>query len=825
MLTLLGFITWVLITGSTLYYRLSLRQSVIITATALIGLWAIGLIPTLLMLPLALITAAICAPLLHKPSRLKHLTKPILSLLKKSLPAMSKTERVALEAGTVWWDGELFTGNPQWKKLIQTPPPKLTPEEQAFIDGPVDTLCTMLNDWEITHHHKDLPTEVWDYIKANKFFGLIIPKKYGGLEFSAYAHSEILTKLAGYSITATTVVSVPNSLGPAELLHQYGTEEQKDYYLPRLACGNEIPCFALTSPEAGSDATSIPDTGIVCRENYNGKETLGIRINWDKRYITLAPVATVLGLAFKVKDPGHLLGDKESLGITCALIPTTTPGVTIGNRHLPLMAPFQNGPTTGQNVFIPMDWIIGGPKMIGEGWRMLVECLSCGRAISLPSCSAGGSRVGLAATGAYAKIRQQFNQPIGKFEGIEHYITRIVNHVYTIESARQLTAWMIDQGERPSVLGAIIKADITERGRLVSQDAMDIHAGKAIMMGPKNYIAHGYMNAPIGITVEGANILTRNLIIFGQGVMRCHPFIKQEMDILQGDEDEQLPRFDRVLRKHIGFTLSNAIRSLWMALTKAHLVSKPTSGPISRYYQQLTWGSSAFALISDICLLTYGGKLKFKEKMSARLGHLLTMLYLGSCALKRFEDQGRPIEDQVILDWCVQDKLYEFWSTMDEILKNFPNRWLSFALRLVLMPLGRPQSKPSDKLERKVAQLFQSQNASRDRLVADAFIKSDNHQAITELELAFKQVLAADAIESRLKKACREKGIKGDTLLELIEKALKESLITDVEAKTLATAAAARKTIIAVDDFTKEEVSAQLSMPSPSKKKVKKKAG
>src|SRR6266853_838450 len=528
------------------------------------------------------------------------LTRPFMKTYLKLLPAMSQTEKEALEAGTVWWDGELFTGAPHWPKLLAAKPPQLSGPEQGFLDGPCEELCRMLADWNITHERADLPPQVWEYLKSRGFFAMIIPKKYGGLEFSAYAHSCVLAKIASRSATVSSTVAVPNSLGPAELLNHYGTEEQKNYYLPRLARGEEVPCFALTGPRAGSDAGSIPDTGMVCRGPWQGREIVGLKLNFSKRYITLAPVATVIGLAFRMFDPERLLGGKTDIGITCALIPRNTPGVSIGRRHFPLNVPFQNGPILGKDVFVPLDFIIGGPRMAGSGWRMLVEQLSVGRCISLPSNATGGAKAGVWATGAYARIRNQFNMPVGKFEGVEAVIARMVGLTYIMDAARSVAA------------GAI-------------------HGGKGICLGPRNYLGRAYQVVPVAITVEGANLLTRNLIIFGQGAVRCHPFVLREMSAARNpDRAAGVEEFDRALFGHIGFTISNAVRSLIMALTHARFTRAPVQDSTARYYQHIVRFSASFAFAVDVAMLTLGGYLKKKESLSARLGDVLSCMYLAS---------------------------------------------------------------------------------------------------------------------------------------------------------------------------------------------------
>jgi acyl-CoA dehydrogenase len=704
----------------------------------------IGYLFTILMADLSwfghllLITlvSSLLLPLNLSHYRQRYLTAPLLKWFRRRLPKMSKTENEALLAGTVWWDKEIFTGKPDWNSLLNIPPPQLTAEEQDFLDGPVETVCQMINEWEIVKN-QDLPSDLWRYLKDNRFFGIIISKKYGGLEFSAFAHSEILAKIAGCSITVASTVAVPNSLGPAELLHRYGTPEQKEYYLPRLARGEEIPCFALTSPEAGSDATAIPDTGIVCRGIFQDMEVVGIRLNWDKRYITLAPIATIIGLAFKLYDPDHLLGTEEDLGISCALIPRHTPGITIGQRHKPLATPFQNGPTQGKDVFIPLEWIIGGPKMAGAGWRMLVECLSCGRAISLPSSAAGGTKILAATTGAYARIRRQFKKPIGQFEGVAEALARIAGNTYLSESARQTTAAALDRGEAPSVLGAIIKYHLTERYRQVTIDAMDIHGGKGIMLGPRNYVSQHFQNSPISITVEGANILTRCMIIFGQGIMRAHPYIMEEFKAANEPDDKQaIEHFDTAVMKHIGYALRNASRSIFYGLTQIFWSS--------RYIPELNRASASFAFIADLCLLSFGGKLKFKESISGRLSDMLSMLYLASCALKRFNEQGQLPEDKPLIEWVMHDTLSIFWEQMEALLRNYPNRWIGFLLRRWVMPFGKPIHKPSDQLGRQLATILMTSNEARDRLLKGVYLKPDSNKPTGHVEAAFAKIIAAE---------------------------------------------------------------------------------
>ena len=510
-----------------------------------------------------LVFAAVAFPLNYLPWRRAFISAPVMKAFEGMTPEISETEQIALDAGTVGFEGELFTGKPNWKKLLSRPLPELTVEEQAFIDGPCEELCGMIDEWEFTHYRVGISDEAWEHLKKNKFFGMIIPKDYGGLGFSATAHRAVLEKVGGMSSTVGSVVAVPNSLGPAELLLHYGTDEQKNHYLPRLASGEEIPCFGLTSTTAGSDATSIADYGVICKGEWEGKEVLGMRLTFDKRYITLAPVATVVGLAFRLYDPEGLIGETEDIGISLALLPRDVEGMEIGRRHFPLNNPFPNGPIRGKDVFVPLDFLLGGTKYAGQGWRMLVESLSVGRAISLPSSTSGGAKLACLATGAYARIRKQFGLPIGRFEGVEEALARIAANTYSTSALSRQTAAAVDAGEKPSVPGALAKYHCTELSREVLKDAMDIHGGKGIILGPRNYLGRGWQGAPIWITVEGANILTRSLMIFGQGAIRCHPYVLDEMKAMQiEDEEERLNRFDELLFKHVGHSISCGSRSL-----------------------------------------------------------------------------------------------------------------------------------------------------------------------------------------------------------------------------------------------------------------------
>jgi acyl-CoA dehydrogenase len=734
----------------------------------------------------------------------------VFKIFKRVLPQISATEQEAIDAGTVWWDGELFGGNPDWGKLLAFPKCGVSERELAFLDNEVEQLCAMLNDWDITHNRADLPPEVWQFIKDKGFFGMIIPKRYGGLEFSAQAHSAVVSKVGSRSGTAAVTVMVPNSLGPAELLLHYGTEEQKEKYLHRLAKGLEVPCFALTGPFAGSDAGAIPDFGIVCHGEFGGQQNvLGIRLTWEKRYITLAPAATLLGLAFKLYDPEHLLGGETSRGITLALIPTDTPGVKIGRRHFPLNIAFLNGPTQGRDVFIPMDYIIGGTSRVGQGWRMLMECLAAGRSISLPASSIGGMKLVARASGAYCRVRKQFKMPIGKFEGVEEPLARIGAHTYMIEAARRFTALAVDLGEKPSVISAIIKYHSTERCREVINDAMDVHGGKGISLGPDNYLGRFYQQMPVAITVEGANILTRTLMIFGQGAIRSHPYVLKEIAAVNDhDRNRALHQFDDALFGHITFALSNAARSLVFGLTGGHGMATPHGAETRRYYQQLTRFSAAFALCADIAMAVLGGALKRREKISARLGDVLSQLYLCSATLKRFEDEGRPAEDLPLLDWAMQDSLFQVQQAFDGVIRNFPNAFMRQLISALVFPLGRNLAPPSDHLGHRIATLLMQPGAARDRLTSGIFIPDDEQDAIGALEAALASTLACEPLQLTLQQARKEGKLKALEELSRIAEARDQGLISAEQALQLERDYALRRKIIMVDDFAPEHLRA-----------------
>ncbi|MCY7294113.1 acyl-CoA dehydrogenase FadE [Alteromonas sp. a30] len=803
--------------GVSSYFRIKLFN-----ATAAVALWMlIGTSADVVGFLGWLVFLAIAVPLNTASLRKQYLTAPALKAYRKVMPEMSSTEKDAIDAGTVWWDGEIFSGNPNWHNLHSIPEARLSAEEQAFLDGPVEEVCGMVNEWDVTHKRADLSPEVWQYLKDHKFFAMIIKKEFGGLEFSAFAQSRVLQKLSGVSSVLASTVGVPNSLGPGELLQHYGTEEQKQHYLPGLANGSEIPCFALTSPEAGSDAGAIPDLGVVCKGEWEGKEVLGMKLTFNKRYITLAPVATVVGLAFKLVDPDGLLGDEKEIGITCALIPASTEGLDIGNRHFPLNVPFQNGPIRGNDIFVPLDFIIGGAKMAGQGWRMLVECLSVGRAITLPSNSAGGVKAIALATGAYARIRRQFKLPIGKMEGIEEALGHIGANAYMMDSVTRFATKGVDLGEKPSVISAIAKYHMTEKMRQVVTHSMDIHGGKGVMLGPNNYLGRGYQGAPIAITVEGANILTRNMMIYGQGAMRCHPYVLKEIQASAiSDKHQAIDEFDKVLFGHIGFAVSNFARSVWFGLGGHRLVSTPYSDQTKPYYQAMTRLSSNLALLSDLSMAVLGGELKRKERISARLGDVLSFIFIGSTTLKRFDDEGRQHDDLPLMHWAMQDSLYQAETAIIDLLDNFPIAALGKTLKVLLMPFGRSYKKPSDQLDHKIAGILQTPCESRTRLGQGQYHAFNDNNPFGLLEVALKDILEAEPLFDKVCKAANEK--LPFTQLNLVaDKGLELGVINEKEAELLRKAEQERLQVVNVDDFAPEELVAGVQPATKSKSKPK----
>ena len=779
-----------------------------VVAVYLLAMGAWSHAPGWLLLVFWVLIAIVAAPLLLPDLRRQYFTKPLFGWFQKVLPPMSETERDAIDAGTVWWDGELFSGRPDWDKLLAYPKAQLTEEEQAFIDGPTEELCAMVSDWEIGQA-MDLPPAAWEHIKTHGFFALIIPKEYGGKGFSAYAHSQVAMKLATRSGDLASTVMVPNSLGPAELLLHYGTDEQRNHYLPRLARGDDIPCFALTGPLAGSDAGAMPDTGVICKGEWEGKETLGLRLNWEKRYITLGPVATLLGLAFKAHDPNHLLSEEEDLGISLALIPTDTPGVEIGRRHLPLGAAFMNGPNSGKDVFIPLEFLIGGQEMLGKGWMMLMNCLSVGRSISLPAVGTGAAKFTSLVTGQYAQVREQFNVPLSAFEGIQEALARIGGNAWLMDSARMLTANAVDLGEKPSVLSAILKYHLTERGRECISHAMDVHGGKGIIMGPNNYLGRSWQGAPIFITVEGANILSRNLMIFGQGAIRCHPFVLKEMALAgREDHDQALKEFDGLLMQHIGFAVSNAASTLVLNLGVGRFEKAPGNRLSQGYFRALNRQAAAFALLADLSMMLLGGELKRRERLSARLGDVLSHMYLASAALKRYHDLDSPDHLEPLFAWAMEESLGESERALDELLSNFPNKVLGCLLRVIVFPFGRRHTGPSDALDAQVAAVIgrAKGDPTLEELLAGCYRPQSADDPVGALQQAYDLLGASHGLQKKLHTALKSGQVKPAAGEHAIDAALQAGVLQPAEAQTLRDAEAARRKVIDVDDFSKEEL-------------------
>lgn len=757
---------WVTIAAVLLLALLYKRQGIFLTALLMAAVTVAAFIfKAHLALPvlLALFTAGLfffSVPALRRAL----FTKTVFGIYKKITPKMSETEADAIEAGSVGWDGELFAGKPNWNWLMDLPKPELSAEEQQFLDSQCQELSSMVNSWKIDHEDGDLPPEMWQHLRENKYFGMIIPKSFGGLDFSAKAQSAVLQMSSANSSVMSTI-GVPNSLGPAELIHKYGTKEQQDYYLPRLADGREIPCFGLTGPRAGSDATSLPDTGIVCKGEFDGKEVVGIKLNFSKRYITLAPVATVIGLAFRMFDPDNLLGKGNDIGITVALLPRDTKGLEIGRRHLPTGSPFLNGPLHGKDVFIPADFIIGGTKMAGKGWRMLVECLSVGRCITLPSGGAGGAKYAVAATGVYARIRRQFNVAVAQLEGVQEPLARIASNSYIATAAVSNTCSMIDQGEIPSVPSTILKRELTEIGRRVAIDAMDVHGGKGVCMGPGNYIGRGYQSVPVAITVEGANILTRSLMIYGQGAIRCHPYVMPELEAASSND---LKAFDKALFGHFGFVFSNFARSLVLSLTGAKFTSSPVSGPTAKYYKRINRYAAILALMSDSAMFSMGGSLKFREMISARLGDLLSNMYLITMVLKHWENQGRQSEDLPVLEYSCDELCARFEEALDGVLQNLPTRPLAWLLRRVVLPYGITAKHPSDDLTTKVSDLISTDSACRKRLINGIYqgekLGDGQDNPIHIYNQMIQDVEKATPLYRKISKAVKEQVVNADLL-------------------------------------------------------------
>jgi acyl-CoA dehydrogenase len=744
------------------------------------------------------------------PIRLLVLTGPAYKFVKSILPRVSRTEQEALDAGTIGWDAELFSGRPKWEQLLKVRKLTLSPEEQAFLDGPTNQVCAMIDDWDTRNNRADLSPEVWQFLKDNGFFGMLIAKEHGGLGFSAQAQSMIVSKIASRSVAAGITVMVPNSLGPGELLEKYGTAEQKDKYLARLAKGLEVPCFALTGPHAGSDAAGMRDVGVVTYGSYEGKKTLGVKLSWDKRYITLAPVATLLGLAFHLHDPDDLLGKGENVGITLALVPADFPGVEIGRRHFPARSAFMNGPTRGKSVFIPMEFLIGGTDYAGQGWRMLMECLSTGRAISLPAIGSMSIKQALRVTSAYARIRRQFGIAIGIMEGIAEPMARLVKMAYLYEAGRRVTASMVDEGQKPSVLSASLKYRTTEAMRVAINDALDIHGGRAVQDGPGNYLFSGYMNTPVAITVEGANILTRTLITFAQGALRAHPFLYAEIEAVQNPNKQAgLRQFDAAFGGHIGFMLRNMAGSFLHGISGGRFASTPFEHEMAHWYRQLARYSQSFALVGDWTVAFLGGDLKRKQQLSGRLADIFSELYLLSATLKRYEDEGRLKEDAPLVEAIARDSIFAIEQSFAAVFANFPNRALANIMRVLVFPLGRHAQPASDRVNYRLARAVLGQSEFRDRLTIGAYISFDPKDVTGVLEDALKKVVNAEEIETKFVRALKKGVIERRLDRDAISDAVAANVLTSEEASVLRAADEATDRVIKVDDFDPEELASR----------------
>jgi acyl-CoA dehydrogenase len=795
------FVAFLFTTGFAAYHRLRLATWAASTATLLVACWLLGASGVATIVA-AIVVALVSIPLLLPQVRKPYITTPLLKFYTKLLPPLSDTERTALESGTVGFEGELFSGKPDWDQLLSLPKPALTAEEQAYLDGPCEELCRMTDDWDINHVRADLPPEMWEFIKRNKFFGLNIPKEYDGLGFSALMNHKVIQKLSSISTVVSSTVGVPNSLGPAELLMHYGTDEQKQHYLPRLADGSEVPCFALTGPFAGSDATSIPDYGIVCQGEWNGANVLGIRLTLNKRYITLAPVATLIGVAFRMYDPDGLIGDVRDIGISLALVPSDTAGLKIGRRHFPLNSSFQNGPIQGDGVFVPLSQLIGGEDYAGKGWQMLMECLSIGRSITLPSTASGGAKSAAVVTGAYARIRKQFGLSVGRFEGVEEALARIAGKAYAISALSQATAAAVARGENPAVPSTIAKYHCTEMGREVIRDAMDIHGGKGIILGPRNYLGRGWQATPISITVEGANIMTRSLMIFGQGAILCHPWVMKEMKAAQlEDPVQRIDEFDRNLFGHIGYAISNAVRSLWFGLTGSRFGTAPGDGYTRRFYRKLNRYSACLSVMSDTSMLLLGGKLKFKESLSGRLGDVLSQLYIASAMLKRYEDEGRPQGDQPLLAWAFHDSINKIETALSGALRNFPIRPIGWLLWALVFPLGRRAQPPSDRLGHRAAALLMTPCDARARLAEGVFLTPCANNPAGRIDSYLPKVVLAEPVERKFLKALKNSDIQALDFAQQLDEGVREGWITAEERKQLDELRAMTLDAISVDDF------------------------
>ena len=806
---MLSFLFWLLVTITTIvvlaYRSIALRESTISLGILLI-LYSIMGGPSGFYLFLLWVSFGLLVSLNIPEIRRNYYSARILKLYRALLPKISKTEQEAIDSGSIWWDAELFTGNPNWEVLRSNPKPHLTSEEQAFLDGPVNKVCEMIDEWKVIHKDYDLPEEVYDFVKKEGFLSLIIPKKYGGLEFSPLGVASVMAKIGSRSPTLSSIAGVPNSLGPAELLMHYGTEKQREEYLPKLASGELIPCFALTGPYAGSDATSIPDTGVVSKGIFEGEEIIGIKLNFNKRYITLAPIATLIGLAFKLSDPDHLIGETKDYGITCALLPSGLDGLETGRRHIPIGTPFMNGTIIGNDVFIPLDFIIGGIEQAGGGWKMLTDCLSAGRAISLPSGAMSGAKSAVAVTGPYARVREQFGMPIAEFEGILEPLGRIAGRAYIINSSLTTTAMAIGAGQKPSVISAIMKYHTTELARLIGIDAMDIHGGKAVMLGPKNYLSTAHEAAPIGITVEGANIMTRSLIIFGQGAFRCHPFVLKEIEAANlEDETEAIEQFDVHFFNHIGYSVTNAASAFVRGITDK-FTDSPVMDETATYYRQINRFSAAFALLTDISMVVMGGSLKRKETISARLGDVLSSLYLASVSLKYYEDTGDKEAELPLVHWTQKTLIAEAQEKIHQTLSNFPNKFIGILIKLIIFPLGRNFCGPTIEETLTIGKLISRKTKTRENLINGIYLQEEPTNHYAQMNKALELYESCHPIKSEMHTAKKKGLIKGNNFDDLLDSAVNESVISKEQAGLLKEYNLICDDIINVDDFSQEEV-------------------
>lgn len=792
---------WILV--AVLTYRqvtLAAASSIVIVAWLILGVITPALLSPWLVIPLTVVLVVLNVGVVRRAV----LTKPVFDMLKKTMPPISATERDALEAGTTWWEKQLFSGRPDWNDFAEINLPQLTVEEQSFIDNEVSELCALLDEWKIQNDLKDLPPEAWQFLKSKNFFGLIIPKEYGGRDFSPYAQSRIMSKIASRSGTAAVTAMVPNSLGPGELLVKYGTEEQRQRWLPGLANGTEIPCFGLTGPEAGSDAGSIPDTGIVCKGMFEGEEVIGLKLTFSKRWITLAPVATVVGLAFKLHDPEGLLGNpgKTDYGITCALIPAKHPGVDIGMRHNP-GSPFMNGPIYGKDVFIPVDWIIGGAAMAGKGWRMLIECLGAGRGVSLPALSTASSEMNYRMVGAYARIRRQFNTEIGKFEGVQEATAEIAATGYTLEAMRQFVTKGLETGA-PSVMTAMAKYHATEMMRKSVEHSMDVVGGRAIQKGPRNFLIASYHSVPVAITVEGANILTRSLMIFGQGAMRCHPFLFEEMQTMElANAEEGLQKFDKLFISHLGHIFSNLLRTKLLGFVGGRFSSVPANADdfSKRWYQRINLLSAALASMSDIALGVLGGNLKRRELLSARLGDVHSQLFIASALLKFHSAHPRTRAEDAHVEYALTRALYIAQEALRDFADNFPVKSLAAIIRFVAMPCGTIVNKPNDHLIRELGDLIMEDNPVRQMLGQYLHVSHDPEDAFGRVESTYQMLLALGSVWQTFIRAKNSGKISGATTEELAKDAVAKNIIQQQDVARVVEYDARRFDCLITDSF------------------------